>query len=54
MDQADCSEAIVQAAVLPFHPHMAPLDILFNEKGTAAWVTFHGSWDSKPPVGESS
>ena len=29
---------------LTFQAHMAPLDILFNAKGTAAWVTFHGSW----------
>ena len=37
---------------LPFHPHTAPLDILFNDEGTAAWVTFHGSWDTDVPVGE--
>lgn len=29
---------------LVFEAHMAPLDIKFNDKGTAAWVTFHGSW----------
>lgn len=29
---------------LTFQAHMAPLDILFNENGTAAWITFHGSW----------
>ena len=46
-----CSEVMRQAARLAFHPHMAPLDILFNDAGTAAWVTFHGSWDSEPPVG---
>ena len=37
-----CSEKYKQAPRLPFHPHMAPLDILFNDVGTAAWVTFHG------------
>jgi glucose/arabinose dehydrogenase len=37
-----CNEAHRQAARLGFHPHMAPLDILFNDAGTAAWVTFHG------------
>lgn len=29
---------------LTFQAHMAPLDILFNNNGTAAWITFHGSW----------
>lgn len=29
---------------LTFQAHMAPLDILFNSDGTAAWITFHGSW----------
>ncbi len=37
-----CSEAERQKPRLVFHPHMAPLDILFNDAGTAAWVTFHG------------
>lgn len=49
---AKCSEAHKQKARLPFHPHMAPLDILFNDAGTSAWITFHGSWDSDPPVGK--
>lgn len=47
-----CSPAAgVAAARLAFHAHMAPISILFNPSGTAAWVTFHGSWDSSPPVG---
>lgn len=46
-----CNEAHRQAPRLGFHPHMAPLDILFNDAGTAAWVTFHGSWDTDVPVG---
>ena len=29
---------------LSFQPHMAPLDIKFNDDGSAAWITFHGSW----------
>jgi glucose/arabinose dehydrogenase len=29
---------------LTFDAHMAPLDIKFNPNGTAAWVSFHGSW----------
>ena len=29
---------------LTFQAHTAPLDIKFNSNGTAAWVTFHGSW----------
>lgn len=37
-----CAERV--APRLTFQAHMAPLDILFNNDGTAAWVTFHGSW----------
>jgi len=40
-----------QAPRLVFQAHMAPLDIKFNAAGTAAWVTFHGSWDRAQPVG---
>ena len=29
---------------LTFQAHMAPLDLKFNNSGTEAWVTFHGSW----------
>ena len=29
---------------LTFQAHMAPLDIQFNNSGSEAWVTFHGSW----------
>lgn len=29
---------------LTFSAHMAPLDMKFNSNGTAAWVSFHGSW----------
>lgn len=50
-NDSECAESSRQAPRLAFHPHMAPLDILFNSGGTAAWVSFHGSWDSDPPVG---
>lgn len=33
-----------QAPKITFPAHTAPLDIKFNTNGTAAWVTFHGSW----------
>ncbi|KAF1835514.1 soluble quino protein glucose dehydrogenase [Decorospora gaudefroyi] len=36
---------------LTFAAHMAPLDIKFNPNGTAAWVTFHGSWNREVPIG---
>ncbi|KAK5004458.1 hypothetical protein LTR28_008890 [Elasticomyces elasticus] len=37
-----CAQRV--APRLSFQAHMAPLDISFNREGTAAWVTFHGSW----------
>lgn len=46
-----CSNKYKQQAALGFHPHMAPLSILFNPSGDTGWVTFHGSWDSTVPVG---
>lgn len=36
---------------LSFQGHMAPLDIKFNNSGTEAWITFHGSWDRQEAVG---
>ncbi|KAF2472212.1 soluble quino protein glucose dehydrogenase [Lindgomyces ingoldianus] len=36
---------------LTFAAHMAPLDMKFNADGTAAWVTFHGSWNRDEPIG---
>ena len=50
-NDSDCTASSRQPPRLAFHPHMAPLDILFNDAGTAAWITFHGSWNSEPPVG---
>jgi hypothetical protein len=29
---------------ITFKAHIAPLDIKFNDKGTAAYISFHGSW----------
>ncbi|TKA76034.1 hypothetical protein B0A55_05118 [Friedmanniomyces simplex] len=51
VNDTTCDAANRQAPRLTFQAHMAPLDILFNTAGTAAWVTFHGSWDRADPVG---
>ncbi|KAF2638020.1 soluble quino protein glucose dehydrogenase [Massarina eburnea CBS 473.64] len=45
-----CKEGTV-APRLTFAAHMAPLDIKFNPNGTAAWVSFHGSWNRDQPIG---
>lgn len=39
------------APKLCFPAHTAPLDLKFNMNGTAAYVTFHGSWNKSPPDG---
>ncbi|KAL9106372.1 MAG: hypothetical protein Q9227_008573 [Pyrenula ochraceoflavens] len=44
-----CSEQVPPR--LAFQAHMAPLDIKFNNSGSEAWVSFHGSWDRTNPVG---
>ncbi|EXJ59306.1 uncharacterized protein A1O5_12187 [Cladophialophora psammophila CBS 110553] len=44
-----CAEQL--PARLVFQAHMAPLDIKFNNSGTEAWITFHGSWDRDTPTG---
>ncbi|KHN98137.1 NHL repeat-containing protein [Metarhizium album ARSEF 1941] len=36
---------------LSFASHLAPLDITFNAQGSAALISFHGSWNLKPPNG---
>ncbi|OAP55167.1 hypothetical protein AYL99_10867 [Fonsecaea erecta] len=46
---AYCAEQL--PARLVFQAHMAPLDIKFNNSGTEAWITFHGSWDRDMPTG---
>lgn len=40
-----------QGPRLAFPAHTAPLDIKFNSNGTAAWVSFHGSWNRDDPIG---
>ncbi|KAH7151756.1 hypothetical protein B0J13DRAFT_470245 [Dactylonectria estremocensis] len=37
--------------VLAFQAHTAPLDIKFDDDGTTAYVSFHGSWNRDDPVG---
>ncbi|KAI7110749.1 hypothetical protein KC352_g36137, partial [Hortaea werneckii] len=51
VNDTTCNAANRQPPRLVFQAHMAPLDILFNAAGTAAWITFHGSWDRADPVG---
>lgn len=46
---AYCAEQL--PARLVFQAHMAPLDIKFNNSGTEAWITFHGSWNRETPIG---
>ncbi|KAF9776006.1 hypothetical protein IL306_005851 [Fusarium sp. DS 682] len=36
---------------LAFQANMAPLDMKFDENGTKVYISFHGSWNRKPPVG---
>ncbi|CZR58524.1 related to L-sorbosone dehydrogenase [Phialocephala subalpina] len=36
---------------LTFPAHTAPLDMKFKKDGSAAYVSFHGSWDRAPPDG---
>ncbi|KIW20731.1 hypothetical protein PV08_01309 [Exophiala spinifera] len=50
-NQTDTYCAQQEPARLVFQAHMAPLDIKFNNSGTEAWITFHGSWDRTLPVG---
>ncbi|KAF1972946.1 soluble quino protein glucose dehydrogenase [Bimuria novae-zelandiae CBS 107.79] len=44
-----CSERVPPR--LTFAAHQAPLDLKFNQNGTAAWITFHGSWNRDEPIG---
>jgi glucose/arabinose dehydrogenase len=39
---AYCAQQI--APRLTFQAHLAPLDIVFNNSGTEAWMSSHGSW----------
>lgn len=45
-----CADQTVKPRLV-FQGHMAPLDIKFNNSGTEAWITFHGSWDRQQAVG---
>lgn len=50
IDDQKCA-ANYQAPRLTFQAHMAPLDLLFVPDGSAAYVSFHGSWDRPVPIG---
>ncbi|KAF4954815.1 hypothetical protein FGADI_5010 [Fusarium gaditjirri] len=39
------------APVLAFQAHNTPLDLIFNQNGTRAYITFHGSWDRSKAIG---
>ncbi len=46
VNDAVCAERVPPR--LTFPAHTAPLNMLFNEDGTSAWVSFHGSWCVQP------
>ncbi|KAF2713167.1 glucose sorbosone dehydrogenase [Pleomassaria siparia CBS 279.74] len=46
---ATCARRV--APKLCFPAHTAPLGVEFNPKSSAAYITFHGSWDKSPPDG---
>lgn len=48
VDDAFCAQQT--APRITFQAHMAPLDIVFNNSGKEAWVSFHGSWYVKVEV----
>ncbi|KAF6523247.1 hypothetical protein HZS61_011746 [Fusarium oxysporum f. sp. conglutinans] len=50
LTDAECKSDYI-APVLAFQAHTAPLDLKFNENGTRAYISFHGSWNRDPPVG---
>lgn len=50
LSDGECNTEYVPP-VLAFQAHTAPLDIKFNEDGTRAYVSFHGSWNRDDPVG---
>ncbi|KAG5918982.1 hypothetical protein E4U53_004038, partial [Claviceps sorghi] len=39
------------APFITFSSHLAPLDIKFRPNGRSAVISFHGSWNRKPPNG---
>ncbi|KAK5655110.1 hypothetical protein OQA88_6009 [Cercophora sp. LCS_1] len=46
---SDCAQSATGR--LHFHAHTAPLDIKFNANRTAAYISFHGSWNRNPADG---
>ncbi|CAI6339410.1 unnamed protein product [Periconia digitata] len=44
-----CAERVPPRLCFP--SHTAPLGVTFNNKGTAAYIAFHGSWNRSPPDG---
>ncbi|KAK3372679.1 soluble quino protein glucose/sorbosone dehydrogenase [Podospora didyma] len=46
---SDCTSR--QPGRIHFPSHTAPLDIKWTPDGSAAYVSFHGSWDRRPPDG---
>lgn len=49
LNDTTCAEERV-APRLTFQAHQAPLDIIFEPDGSAAYVTFHGSWYVSMPM----
>ena len=47
LSDAECAK--VQQPRLVFPAHTAPIDIKFKKDGSAAFITFHGSWGRFPP-----
>lgn len=47
---AQCNSNYVSPR-LTFPAHTAPLDVIFKPDGSAAYVSFHGSWNRDDPVG---
>jgi glucose/arabinose dehydrogenase len=47
---AECKNNTI-APRLTFQAHWAPLDLLFNSKGTVGYMTSHGSSDRNAPIG---
>ncbi|ODA76348.1 hypothetical protein RJ55_08194 [Drechmeria coniospora] len=45
-----CQEETV-SPYITFESHLAPLDVEFQEDGSAAYVSMHGSWNRQPPKG---
>ncbi|KAF2019529.1 soluble quino protein glucose dehydrogenase [Aaosphaeria arxii CBS 175.79] len=48
-NDATCAQRV--APKLCFPSHTAPLSVGFNRNSTAAYITFHGSWNRQPPDG---